>query len=253
MNEKSLTNIFLHILLPIFLLLLIWQIVSGLSLVPEVFISKPEKVFLSLWSLFSTGIILPHVLASLEAFAAGFFLAVLIGISAGIIIGYYKKIYRFTKVYLFLLSALPTVAIIPLVIIWFGIGMAAKVFIVFFLSITPILINTIAGVSNKDKEKELMAKSFRAGNFFILKTLTIYESLPFILSGMKIAIGRGMIGIVVAEAFGYGKGLGYLLYYYGGLYQTANLMAIIIIILCINLIGIFIVSQAEKRLLYWKK
>ena len=252
MNKEKIYIFVVSILFPILLLLTTWEICSYFNLIQAIFISSPAKVFNAFIVLFSTGSILIHLQTSLLTLLGGLFCAISLGIPAGIIIGYFEKIYIFSKVYIYLLNALPLVAIIPLILIWLGIGFSSKIFVVFLLSVTPILINTLDGVHSANKKRLMMAKTFNASNLFILKTITIYEAIPFIFSGLKLAIGRSIAGVIIAELFGYGKGLGYLITYYGGTFQTANLIAIIIIILTISLFGIFLISFLEKNVVYWK-
>ena len=227
--------------------LALWELVSFLELINPLFISKPSAIFLAGTALIKSGFIAPHLIASMKVFFAGFILAILFGFFGGLLISLNKNIYNIFKPYIFIANALPKVAIIPLVIIWFGLGIESKIFIVFLMAFPSIIINTIDGVKNTNNEYLSMAKSFGASKFFILKSITFYSVLPAALSGVRISIGKGMIGLVVAEVFSYGVGLGYLISYYGMVFQTAKLMFIIILLLVINLMLTILVTIIEKK------
>jgi NitT/TauT family transport system permease protein len=98
-----------------------------------------------------------------------------------------------------------------------------------------------------------MAKSFGANKLFILRTITFYSILPFVFSSLRIAVGRGLAGLIVGEAFGYGKGLGFLVSFYGNTFQTPRLMFVILVLLIISFILINLIGKSEKRVIKWKK
>lgn len=231
---------------------ILWEIVSRLDLIDPLFISSPSKIFSGGIGMISSGEILPHLFASLEALSLGFFLAVIIGVSAGLAIGSSRTLHKIFLPYVFALNSLPTVAVIPLVIIWLGIGMYAKIFIVFLMALKPIIINTISGVNNIDGGLVKMARSFGAGPFQILKTITFFGVLSFFFSGSRIAVGRSMTGVIIGEAFGYGKGLGFLVVFYGNTFHTAKLMFVILILLAISLMAVSLITVIEKKVISWK-
>jgi NitT/TauT family transport system permease protein len=229
-----------------------WEIIARLKLINPLFISSPLKVYLAGYELIRTGEIFPHLFASLEALFFGLFLAIIFGTIAGLLIGSNKTLYEFFSPYVYALSSLPTVAVIPLIIIWFGIGIYAKIAIVFLMALKPLLINIIDGVRKVDSRLTGMARSFRASNFFIIRTITIYSVLEFAFSGLRISVGRSITGLIVGEAFGYGKGLGFLVSFYGNTFQTARLMFLISLFFVVSLFLISLVNVAEKKIIRWK-
>lgn len=252
-NFFSFINKYRLSIVSVFVFFIFWEIISRLRLVDPLFISSPSKIFLAGKDLVMSGEIFPHLAASLEALVLGFVLAVAIGVIAGLLIGFSKTLRSIFLPYVFALNSLPMVAVVPLIIIWLGIGLYAKVAVVFFMSLSPILINTIDGFQNLDKKLIEMAKSFGASPFFTLRTVTFLSIMPFIFSGLKIAIGKSIIGLVVGEAFGYGKGLGFLVTFYGNTFQVARLMFIILILLVISLIATNLVAKIEKKIINWKE
>lgn len=239
-------------LMSVFVFFLFWEAASRANLIDPLFISSPSKIFASGYTLLKTGEIFPHLAASLIALVLGFFMAAIIGTILGLLIGSNKILYSIFFPYIFALNSLPMVAVVPLIIIWFGIGLYAKVAVVFFMSLSPILISTIDGFRNVDKKLLKMAKSFGADYFFTLRTVILLNAMPFIFSGLRMAVGKGIIGLVVGEAFGYGKGLGFLVAFYGNTFQVARLIFIILILMAISLIATNLVAAAEKKVINWK-
>ena len=234
------------------LTLVVWELVGRFNLVDEIFISMPSKVIIEGLKLIISGSLWAHLWISLEALVIGFFLSLLIGVAVALLIGYKERTYEFLSLHVHLLSALPVVAITPLVVIWFGIGITSKIAIVFLMSVVPILINVIDATRNVDKKMLNMAHSFGAHDKFIIKNIVFFSDLPSIFSSAKIAMGRGVIGIVIAEVFGYGKGLGYLVSYYASSFQTGKFMFVLLILLGINLIAVYVINVAEKKFVYWR-
>ena len=233
--------------------LMLWEVVGRLKIIDPTFISYPSEVFAAGAKLIANGSIFSHFLSSMEALSAGLILGIIAGVSGGILIASSKLGYRIFKPHIFILSFMPMVALMPLIIIWFGVGIASKIAIVFLMSLVPILINTISGVHNTDTDLLKMARSFGADNSTVIRTVIFFDSLPFIFSGIRVAIGRAVIGIVIAEVIGYGRGLGYLISFYGGTFQTARLMFVIVVLLAISLGTVGLLTLLEKAIIKWKK
>ncbi|HCP08689.1 MAG TPA: hypothetical protein DIT25_02750 [Candidatus Moranbacteria bacterium] len=230
----------------------VWEIISRFGIVDDFFISSPGKVWSEGMGLVSSGVLWPHLLISLETLFAGIFLAILVGVSLGILIGSSETVRDYLHPHVSILNSLPKVAVIPLIIIWFGVGLPSKISIVFLMALVPILMNTIDGAKNTDKNLLKMARSFDAGRIFTVWSVTFFSSLPFVFSGLRIASGRAVVGLIIAEIFGYGKGLGYLVSFYGINFQTAKLLFIVIILIFINVFLLKIVKISEKNLITWR-
>lgn len=226
----------------------IWQTLSVTKLVDPIFISSPSEVLNEFFSMFQNRSIFPHLFMSLEEFAIGFVLATVFGMSLGMLIGWYKKLYITSNPLIYALYSTPIVALIPLIIIWTGLGVAAKVVIVFLAAFFPILINTISAIHNLNPEYVKLAKSFGAKDFDIFKTIALPASVPFTVTGLKIAVPRGIIGMVVGEFFVSNQGLGYLISFYGSTFQTAKLLAVVFLIILISVTFTGGVSLLEKNL-----
>ena len=142
------------------------------------------------------------------------------GVVFGVIIGWYRRLAMVVEPFLTALYSTPRVALVPLVLIWFGIGMWSKVFIVFINAFFPVLINTIGGVKAIDVDLLRAARAFCASDWQIFTTVVMPGSVPFILTGVRQAVSLGLIGVVVGEMFGGSEGIGYMVNYGGQTFQT---------------------------------
>lgn len=227
--------------------LLFWELSVRLSGINQALISMPSKILAAGHRLLLLGDFWFHFFITVKALLVGFSLAVFIGVVLGVIIGHERKYYDYLNIHIIILNAIPIVSIIPLAIIWFGIGLPLKIFVVFFMALVPILISTIDGIRNVDNGLLLMAKSFGFGKIKILKSVTFFSSLPFIFSGMRMAVGKAVIGIVIAEVFGYGEGIGYLMTYYSSQFMTSEVLFLLFVLIFLNLAGIYAIRILERK------
>ena len=233
--------------------LLVWQVISYYKFVDPLFIGKPTQIFTEGLGLFKTGGTYEHLILSLKTFILGFSLALVFGVIVGLFLGAYSNAYQIVKPYLFALNSLPTMVILPLIIIWFGIGLKAKTIVVFMMSVVPILVNTIDGVRSVSEPLIKMAQSFKAKKIFIIRNIIFQSTLPYIFSGARVALGRAVLAVVIAEYLGLGNGIGYLLSYYGATFQVNKVMALVFLIILFNLGILRILNIGESKLVYWKE
>ncbi|MCL5411443.1 MAG: ABC transporter permease [Patescibacteria group bacterium] len=232
--------------------LLTWEIVSESGVVNPIFISSPSKILPEALEMIDKGNIYPHLVVSLEEFFLGLILAIFFGIIFGWLIGQYKKLDAFFSPLIYSLYSTPNIALLPLIIIWVGLGLWSKVLIVFLGAFFPILINTISGVKNLDQNFVTLGKSFGATDFDIFRTITLPASIPYIMAGIRMGISRGMIGMIVGEFYVSSHGLGYLITFYGATFQTAKLFSVILIVILVSVSLTATVSYFEKRFQTWK-
>jgi ABC-type nitrate/sulfonate/bicarbonate transport system permease component len=196
---------------------------------------------------------LPDALwSSLVVYLSGFVLASLVAIPIGVAMGMFRPLGKTLDVYVFALAATPRVAFIPLIIVLLGIGVEAKVFIVFLGAIMPILINTYAGILAADEELVEMARSAGANKRRIFGRILVPGALPYMVVGLRIGATIGLINTVVAELYTAVTGLGGLLAIYGNTFRMAEYF---VIVLCLALIGVVvteILRLIENRLGRWK-
>ena len=200
----------------------IWEIASRTGLVPELFASSPSLIAAKFVEMVADGSIWPHVAATASVAATGFALAVAIGVPIGIVMGRSELINATVEPFVAALYASPQVAFLPLLIIWLGIGFASKVALVFVGSVIIMIVNTETGVAQVEPRLIETARSFTASERQVLTKIVLPAAMPIILAGMRLAIGRALVMVVVAEIYASNRGLGYLIFQAGGLYDTAQ-------------------------------
>jgi NitT/TauT family transport system permease protein len=251
----SLKNILKDKIIPLMSLavfLSIWETAARFQIIRPLYIGQPSKILVELINFFSSGKIFPDLVSSMQALVFGFIISIIFGITLGLLVGMYKNFYKLLSPYIFSIYVLPPIAIMPLIIIWFGIGFNAKLAIIILMSVVPILVATSDSVKAIDKKYIEMSNSFEASDVFFLKNIALPFSLPAIFSGIRIAAGRAVIGVVLAEFLGAGTGIGYLISFYGATLQTNKLIAVILVIFILNYLLLLIIEKARKRFLAWQ-
>ena len=205
-------------LLPICILLVLWQTGSGLGWIPSYKLPSPLQVLGGLKDLIQIGMppghpLHYHILYSLERVLWGYGIAVAVGVPLGILMGWSRKLSALFDPIVELIRPIPPLAWIPIAILWFGIGIKSAAFIIFLGAFFPILLNTINGVQSIDSVLIEAARTLNASDRNIFLKVLIPGSLPSILTGMRIGIGIGWMTLVAAEFTGVkqGYGLGYMI------------------------------------------
>ncbi|MGC1466408.1 MAG: ABC transporter permease, partial [Pseudolabrys sp.] len=189
---------------------------------------------------------------SFSAVAYGMILAIVFGIIIGVLSGASRGFREYTDSFFTGLYATPLVAVAPILILWFGIGIASKIAVVFLMAIFPILISTAAGIRNADATFIEVARSFGASRLQIIRKVMIPAAVPFVITGIRLAIGRAIVGVVVGELFGARAGLGFLIFTSG---QTFDVPSLFLGVLILALAGVALTSGMkwiEGRVAGWR-
>lgn len=237
-------------LIALALFLGVWQLVSipaGKLLLPS-----PFDVLLAVVDLTRSGQLLSATASSLVVFAAGYALAILTGVTLGVLMGGMPRVGQTLEVYVNALNATPRVAFIPLIIVWFGLGPMAKIVVVWFQATLPILINTYAGVQNTDPDLLEAARSFGARRGQIFRHIMLPAALPYIVTGLRLGGANAMVGTVFAELYTALSGLGYLIAQFGGTFQTAKYFAPVLVLSALGMLVSQSLKLLERRLARWK-
>jgi NitT/TauT family transport system permease protein len=237
----------------VLVVLAIWEAVwSYTDWISPLFFSGPSAISKAFWVSLTEGNLLADLSFSGKNFAIGFSLALVSGVVLGVIIGWYRRIRMILEPFLSALYAAPRIAMMPLIIIWFGIGMWSKVFIVFLSAFFPILVNTVAGIRNMDRDLLRAARAFCASDWQIFKTLAIPGSVPFILTGVRQGVAVGLIGVVVGEMLGSSEGIGFMVAYGGQTFQTDTLFVGFVIIAFAGILLTSVAERLERRFSRWR-
>jgi len=232
--------------------LLAWEVGSRSRILDPFYFPPFSQIIAKGIELFATGIIWEHMIFSLTNFSAGFAAAVAAGVLAGIPMGWYKGISRTFDPLLSGIYATPLIALLPLIIMLFGLGAISKIIMTFLAAVFPVLINTMAGIANTDTNLIKMSRSFGASDATIFLKVSLPGSLPYVVAGVRVALGRALVYIVVAEQYGAAMGLGYLSSVAAQRFQIAAMFVPIVIIACLGAVLTELLKVVERRLEKWK-
>jgi NitT/TauT family transport system permease protein len=230
----------------------IWQAFWSAGMISPLFMSGPSAIAKRFQDDLLHGNLLGDLAYSGKNFAIGFFLAVVAGVLLGVIVGWYRRVDMLAGPFLNALYATPRVAMVPLIIIWFGIGMWSKVFIVFITAFFPVLVNTIGGIRAIDRDLLRAARAFCASDRQIFTTVAIPGAVPFILTGIRQGVALGLIGVVVGEMFGGSQGIGFMVAYGGQTFATDTLFVGVLILAFAGIGLTSLAEQLEKRFSRWR-
>lgn len=231
-------------------LIALWYLAS--QNVARNMIPTPLATFEAAIRLAEQGRLMTAIGDSLTVYLSGYVTAALVAIPIGVLMGTVRTLGKTLDIFVYALSATPRVAFIPLIIILLGLGLQAKVFIVFLGAIMPILINTYAGVLAVDEELVEMARSVGATRARIFWRIVLPSSVPFIVVGLRIGATIGLINTVVAELYTAVTGLGGLLAVYGNTFRMAEYFVIVLSLAFIGVIVTEILRFLETRLTRWR-
>jgi NitT/TauT family transport system permease protein len=234
------------------LLLLAWEASGALGVVDPLFVSSPSRVAAALAGLLWEAGFWVDLRVSAVEFGIGFGAAVVTAIALGLLAGWYRRFNAAIDPLLSGLYATPRIALLPLVLIWFGIGIWSKVAIVYLGAFFPIMISVSSGVRITEGRYVRVAKSFSAGQLQLLRSVVLPGSVPFILSGIRLGVGRGLIGVVVGEFYVSSAGIGHRIATAGASLQTDVVFAGVVIVTLIGAVMVAMVHRIERHFERWK-
>ena len=233
--------------------LLFWELVSRLLVANALFLAAPSQIVYAIYQLTLTGELGRHIYISSIEFVIGYVIAAVIGIALGFGMASNARFKQAMQPWISGFYATPTIALAPLFILWLGIGIWSKVLVVIFLVLFPVTINTEAGLRQTSERLVEMLRSFGASERQIFFKVSLPSALPFILAGLKLGIGRGLIGVVVAELFGSRAGLGRLISQSADAFNMPELFAGVIVLAVAGIAMTAGFGWLEKRLVPWIK
>jgi ABC-type nitrate/sulfonate/bicarbonate transport system permease component len=220
--------------------------------IDPLFGTYPSAILAAFWKLVVSGKLAAALADSLRPFAAGFALAIVVGIPLGLLIGRFRVLEAAIGIYITAGYAMPLVALVPLLVLWFGLGFAVKVVIIFLMSVFPICINTWLGVTAVPKTLIEVGKSFVAPDHVILRRIILPATLPYIMAGVRLAVGRAVVAMVIAEFFTSISGLGAIIQTSANNFDTATTFVPIIIIMLLAVSLNFLVGAIERWVAPWQ-
>ncbi len=231
---------------------LFWELGANLGFIDSYFFSSPTRVLRAavievqnprLWQDFQI---------SGTELVLGYFSAVALGIPLGILAGWYRKFNYFIDPWLNFMNSLPRVALMPLIVLWVGIGIWSKVLVVFLGVFFTVMINTLYGVRTVDRRLLDVALSFRASQWRVFATVVLPGSVPFIIAGLRLGVGRGLIGVLVGELYSSNAGIGYMITVSSQTLQTSRLLFGVILLTAMGVVGVELLRLVERRFEKWR-
>ena len=229
-----------------------WQLVAWLRLVPELFLPGPWDIAQAESQYATSPDFLLDLSTSGQEMLIGFGLAIVIGLPLGILMGWYRTLHHALDPFISFFYSTPRIALMPLLIIWFGIGIWSKVAVIFLGAFFPIAINTLVGVRSLDSDLLKCARAFDASDMQIFRTIALPGAVPFILTGLRLGVGHALIGIVVGELVAAQHGVGQAMSVFGATFQTAKVFAALIIIAVSGVLLQILFQRLERRFDAWR-
>ena len=233
-------------------LLTIWELICQSGVVSSLFLPAPTAIISALLQMIADGEIGVSLAASLYRILAGFFIGSLIGLAVGLVTGTSALMDKIGTPIVNAIYPIPKIALLPLFILWLGIGELSKVTIIALGVFFPVAMNTYSGVKNVDTLLLKVAASFNASWWMTMKSVVLPNALPMIFAGLRLAAGTSLLLLVAAEMIAAQVGIGALILHYGDLMITDRLMAGVIVLSLVGLVFNLILQFLERKAIPWK-
>jgi ABC-type nitrate/sulfonate/bicarbonate transport system, permease component len=229
-----------------------WELATALGALDPMFASSPTRITKKIGDLLADGTLVEASLSSARLFAVGFLIALVLGVTIGIILGWYRRARAIFDPWVSILYAAPRIAFIPLIIVWSGAGFRTQVIMVILTAAFPILVNVMVGVDTIDRQLMRVAQSFNATNFDVLRTVALPGAVPFIVSGIRQGMMVGLIGTVVAEYFIGITGIGGMIFNAGLLLDTSTALVGALIFAAAAVVLNALLEMLQARVERWR-
>jgi ABC-type nitrate/sulfonate/bicarbonate transport system permease component len=233
--------------------LLLWEVVGALHILPPEYISQPSRVVAAGFELLSEGGFFYDVYISMVEIVVGFVFASVVGLLIGVMMGRNRIVSGLFDPLVMALYATPRVALIPLFVVWFGVGIESKIFVVFAGALFPILVNTLTGIRQVDPILLRASRSFGATGLQTFTKVLLPGALPAMVTGLRLGWGRGILGMVIGEMYTSMAGLGHLISGAGDAMRTDHLFFLIVVVASIGYVTTAAFQQLEHIVSPWRK
>jgi NitT/TauT family transport system permease protein len=248
-RRRESTQVFAVRVVSLSVMLALWQIVG--SQIDPILFTTPVAVFRAAVKMIGSGELWQYLAPSLLVFVYGLALATVAGISMGLALARYRLLDAAFDIYITFLYSTPTVALVPLIVLWAGYDMTAKVIILFLFAFFPLVINTYQGVKNVDKNLLEVGKAFRCSERQLWINIIIPAALPFIVTGLRLAVGRALIGMVLADLYTAISGIGYLIVRTASTFQIDRMFVPIVTLGLLGVLSTALLRLLEKKVAPW--
>jgi NitT/TauT family transport system permease protein len=232
--------------------LLVWELCADFDAINPLFISSPTRIAQAGAALTADPDFWNDIGVSAREFILGYVAAIVIGVPLGLLMGTSRRLSYIVAPFVDTLNAVPRVTLLPLLIIWFGIGIWSKVAVVFLGAVIPIVISALSGVKTNETRFLAMARSFSASRVKVFASIILPGTVPFIFTGLKYAAGRALLGVVVGELYASTAGLGHMIAEAGNMFQTDTLFFGVLIFTATGLVVVALLDRLERRFERWR-
>jgi ABC-type nitrate/sulfonate/bicarbonate transport system permease component len=209
---------------------IVWQLAVSLGLVNSFLTSSPQLIGESLVEQATAGLLLRSIGTSALELLIGFVVAAVVGVVLGLVMGRYRYVEYAIEPYVWLLYSAPIIALFPLLVLVLGLGSPTVIAITFLMSVVPVIVNSMQGVRNVDPKLVQAARSFGAGETALLRKVILPASIPTIMAGLRLGVGRALVGVVVGEFFAGDGGIGYNISSFAGHLGTTDVLASVLVV-----------------------
>jgi len=241
-----------HRMLLVLIVILLWEILPRTGIINPILLPTFSLTLITIKNLLLSGELQVHIIASLQRSIAGFGLALVVGISLGLVMGWYNRIERYTDLFVQSLRNTSTFALMPVFILLLGIGEVSKIAIIFFGAVWPILINTISGVKSVESIYIKAARSMGVSDGELFKKVILPASIPSIIAGVRLGVKTSLMVVIAAEMIAANSGMGFFIQNARTIVQTDQVYAGVLVLIFMGLIANYTMVWVEKKATYWK-
>ncbi len=238
-------------LLLLLLLLAIWELAAR-TIINPFWVSQPTAIGERLWELASSGMLFIHSATTLWQALLGIAIGLPVGVGCGVLLTAWPRVARVVEPFWMSLYSLPRIALAPLFVIWFGIGLLSKVMLVFSLVVFVFVLNAQQGLREVDRDLLSLMRTMRASRLYVFRRVQLPAIVPWILAALRINVGLALIGSVLAEMLGANRGLGWYIAHAGGRLDTTGVFAGLVALMIIALLINEVIGRVERRLMPYR-
>lgn len=232
--------------------LVVWQLVGDLGIVQKAYIGAPVSTLVAGKTMVADGELWSNSQNSLIAFAIGFGLSILIGVPVGLAMGWSRTVRQLAQPPIMTLYVTPRLALLPVIVVWLGIGVRSTIVVVMIGAVIPIVINAMTGVRDVDAKLVQVGRSFGASRLDLFRKILLPSATPLILSGIRLAVGAAVLGVVVSEMYVSTVGIGNLIVSYGQVYRTNYIVFLVALVAAFGWVMSMLVGLIERRVDSWR-
>jgi NitT/TauT family transport system permease protein len=238
--------------LSVVVFLVVWQVVGQREIVRSDLISYPTEVLATFARLISTGELGSNAAVTLQEFVEGFIPSIVFGVVCGVLLALIRPLRELLDPLLTAMYTAPVIAFIPILVVWFGVGTYSKVIIVFISAIFPIMINTRVGVSEIAEPWLRAVRSFGADQLQVVTKAILPGSMPAIMAGIRLGLGRAIVGLIAGEMYVSLGGIGRMIQVYSSAARSAEIIVLVVVIAVFGYACVALLRSVENRMGTWQ-